>query len=283
MKIHLISYTSNPERSIAAPMMNMGIGKDITDLNQISDDEVKEYVGEILKSNLPEPLTFASFNFFWQDIPLFLRAQLVRHHIGWSFAERSMRFYDANMDDPINSVDWNGLPTIKDKMGTGKSSDYNPLSGANLQEVVDKEMKRQLELYKLLIKAGADQQDARNIVGVWYPTNIQTTCTFYALRHMISKRIGSQAHPLWQEAAKQIKALVMQVSPVLGESLVDACSIAGRCVWKSKLDRDCADCIARGTEKAHEHKWTRDTTFGEKTQCDCGSLKPMNLIKAKNK
>lgn len=273
MKIYLISYTQNPEKAIAASMINMGIGKDITNLDEVSDEMVKEYLNEVLISNLPEPLTFASFNFFWQDIPIFLRAQLVRHHIGWSFAERSMRFYDANLDNPLNSIDWEqGLPSVNE-------DSKKELFDKNSKEIIKFEMSRQLDLYSMLIKSGVDQQDARNIIGVWYPTNIQTTCTYYALRHMISKRIGSQAHPLWQDAAKQIKALVTQVSPVLGESLVDACTIAGRCLWKSKLDRDCADCIKRGIEKSHTHIWNRHTSFGENTQCSCGIMK-FNQIEA---
>lgn len=277
MKIHLISYTNQPEKAIAAPMMNMGIGKDITNLDQITEEEAKGYLNEILISNLPEPLTFASFNFFWQDIPLFLRAQLVRHHMGWSFAERSLRFYDANLNSPIDNYDWDAMPVLS-KL---ESKNEAPFFGTPLKEVAKLEMDRQMKLYTELLKQGVDQQDARNIIGVWFPTDLQTTCTYYALRHMVSKRISSQAHPLWQKAAQEIKAEVTKVSPILGEALVDACKIAGKCVWNSRLDRDCGDCISRGNKKIHEHEWTQTTSFGENTQCSCGVLKPLNLLEDK--
>ena len=274
MKIHLISYTHEPLKSIAVPMINMGIGRKVTSLDEISESEAEGYFNEVIKSYLPEPLTFASFNFFWEDVPVFLVRQLIRSHLGWSFAERSLRFFDPNLKTPVDEYDWNAMPVIREK----ESKNESPFFGTPLKKVVEMEMKRQLDLYKMLIENGSDQQDARNILGVWFPTDIQTTCTYMALRHLLSKRLSSQAHPMWQDAAKQIKELVTKVSPQLGNALVDACEIEGRCVWNSRLDRDCEDCIRRGRKKAHEHAWTRTTSFGENTQCDCGVLKPMNLI-----
>ncbi len=277
MKLHLITYTKDPLKAIAVPMINMGIGRKVKNLDEISEEEAAGYFNEVIKSYLPEPLTFASFNLLWEDVPIFILRQLIRSHIGWSFAERSLRFFDPNLKTPVEEYDWNAMPVISKQ----ESKNEAPFFGTPLKVVVEKEMQRQLDLYAALVKEGSDQQDARNILGVWFPTDIQTTCTYMALRHLLSKRLSSQAHPMWQDAAKQIKALVTEVSPLLGNALVDACEIEGRCVWNSRLDRDCADCIARGRKKAHEHAWTRDTSFGEKTQCDCGVLKPMNLIEGK--
>lgn len=258
-------------------MINMGIGRKVKNLNEISEKEAEGYFNEVIQSYLPEPLTFASFNFLWEDVPIFLTRQLVRSHIGWSFAERSLRFFDPNLKTPVEEYDWNAMPVIKDKQTENKL----PFFGTPLKSVVEQEMKRQLDLYKLLVENGSDQQDARNILGVWFPTDLQTTCTYMALRHLLSKRLSSQAHPLWQEAARQIKELVTQVSPQLGNALTDACAIEKRCVWKSRLDRDCEDCVKRGTERRHEHQWTQTTSWGENTQCLCGVMKPANLLQSK--
>jgi len=57
--------------------------------------------------------------------------------------------------------------------------------------------------------------------------------------------------------------------------------LAGRCVWKSKYDRECVACVQRGMANKHEHKWTKDTTFGKNTQCECGEMKK-ELLKEKN-
>ena len=278
MKISLVTYTPQPKKAIAAAFLNMGIGMDTTNLDQITDDQANDAIKEIFKSHLDAPLEFASFNFFWEDIPLFLRAQLVRHRVGWGFAERSLRFYDANLRDPVKDYDWDAMPSMKDKMFNHK---YNSSGDKPMIELMEEEMKRQMAIYSELIKQGVDQQEARNIIGVWYPTAMQTTCTYRALRNMLADRLSSQAHPFWQKAARDIKAMVTAVDKDLGDGLIDSCQMAGRCVWRSKYDRDCAGCIARGTEKAHEHKWTRDTSFGIGQQCDCGIMR-QNLLQNKD-
>jgi len=278
MKIHLLTHTPDPAKAVAASFLNMGIGKDTTDLSQIADEQAEDALKEIFKSHLDAPLEFASFNFFWEDIPLFLRAQLVRHRVGWGYGERSMRFYDANLKDPVKDYDWSALPTLFNKDGSEKIAEKTVLKGRSMKEIAETEFSRQMMLYSLLLQEGADQQDARNIIGVWYPTSMQTTCTYRALRGMLADRLSSQAHPFWQDAARQIKKLVTEVSPQLGEALVDSCQLFGRCVWNSRFDRDCDSCIARGLKKVHEHVWSRTTTLGENTQCDCGIMR-QNLLK----
>lgn len=280
MKIQLISHTPNPKKAIAAAFLNMGIGKDTTNLDQITEEEANDALKEIFKSHLDAPLEFASFNLFWQDIPLFLRAQLVRHRIGWGYAERSLRFFDANLRaDAVKNYDWDAMPSLKDKIGKPDGV----FSGVPIKDVVEKEMNRQLDLYSLLLQEGVDQQDARNIIGVFYPTAMQTTCSYRALRGMLADRLSSQAHYFWQKAAKQIKEIVTQVDQQLGDGLVDSCTLYGKCVWNSKYDRDCDSCIAKKTKVAHEHIWDRATSFGDNTQCNCGILKPLNLLQDENK
>lgn len=277
MKIKLVTHTPNPKKAIAAAFLNMGIGRDIQDLEKdITEDEAKDALKEIFKSHLDAPLEFCSFNLFWQDIPLFLRAQLVRHRVGWGFAERSMRFYDANLKSPVDDYDWDAMPTVTDKPFS-----HEWFNNRKIRDVVADEMKRQLFLYGKLLEEGVDQQEARNVIGVWYPTSMQTTCTYRALRGMLADRLSSQAHPFWRKAAQQIKQLVTEVDQQLGDGLIDSCEMAGRCVWRSKFDRDCTSCIKRGWEKPHEHQWILKTSFGENQQCPCGAMR-QNLLSKGN-
>src|SRR3990167_10063308 len=117
MKIYLISHTLEPLKSIAIPMLNMGIGKAVNSLDEISEEDAVGYFNEVIKSYLPEPLTFASFNFLWKDVPIFILRQLIRSHIGWSFAERSLRFWDPNLKKPVEDFDWKAMPVIASKVG----------------------------------------------------------------------------------------------------------------------------------------------------------------------
>jgi len=255
MKIHLISWTNEPLKCIAAALLNMGIGKDTRTLDDITYGESVDALKEIFKSYLDTPLEFASFNFFWEDIPLYLRSELERARVGWSYAERSLRFYQAGDRKPIEKIDWNYFPTIKTEEQKKEFISF-----------ITKEM----EEYALLKEMGVETQEARNVIGVWYGTALQTSCTYRALRNTMALRLSSQAHPAWRNAANQIKELVTSVDKHLGEGLIDICQMQGRCVWQSKLDRQCPDCIKRGILPNHEHKFDKPTNNG--MQCNCGIL-----------
>jgi thymidylate synthase ThyX len=254
MKIHLISYTKQPLKSIAAAILNIGIGTDIKNLNSISYEEAKEAFEDTCKSFLTSPLEFATFNFFWQDIPLFIRSELERARVGWSYAERSLRFYQAGKKDPIKKIDWKYFPSIK--------TDQQKRLFVN-------ECKREMQMYELLKIKELDIQDARCAIGSWYGTSLQTSTNFRALRDTLALRFSSQAHPGWKDAANQIKKLVTEVDPVLGASLTNICEINQRCVWHSKMDRPCDDCIGKpwAIKPNHVHDFS-------KGQCSCGEMKP---------
>lgn len=254
MKIHLISHTKNPLKSIAAAILNIGIGKDITSLEDITDDEAKKAFKDTCKSFLTSPLEFATFNFFWEDIPLFLRSELERARVGWSYAERSMRFYQAEQRDPVKKIDWKYFPSIK--------------TNFQKREFIVK-CKQEMEMYEDLKEQGLEIQEARCLIGSWYGTALQTSCNFRALRDTMALRLSSQAHAGWKDAANQIKKLVTEVDKTLGDSLVDICAIQGKCVWHSKMDRPCDDCKDKPWGKVTNH--VHDFSKG---QCTCGDFKP---------
>ena len=251
MKIHLMTHTGQPLKAIVAAQLNIGTGRDVISFDQIGEGEAQTVFGDLIKGFLNSPLEFASFNFFWQDVPIFLVRELVRHRIGWSYAERSLRFFDATKRDPTAHVDLNHYPSLVPD---------NP----NTMRVIE-EFQEQMLMYKEMLTLGVTAQDARSVIGVWYPTAIQTSCSYRALRDMLSLRLSSQAHPAWQDAALQIKSLVTRVSSPLGDGLVDVCTIQGRCVWQSKLDRPCESCAEKGRKPNHVHMF-------DEGQCSCGVM-----------
>ena len=256
MKIHLISYTKDPLKSIAAAILNIGIGRDIRTLDDISYEEAQKAFDDTCKSFLTSPLEYASFNFFWEDIPLFLRSELERARVGWSYAERSLRFYQANERNPVEKIDWKYFPSVK--------TDLDKKMFITMAEI-------QMETYKNIKEYGLETQDARSSIGPWFGTALQTSSNFRALRDTMALRLSSQAHQGWKDAAGQIKQLVTEVDKVLGDSLTDICEIQGRCVWHSKMDRPCEDCKRRGRASNHEHSFSLKTKSGT-MQCSCGEI-----------
>lgn len=251
MKIHLISYTKEPLRSIAAAILNIGIGKDTKSLYEISEKEAINAFQDTIKSFLDSPLEFASFNFFWEDIPLFMRSELERARVGWSYAERSLRFYNAAERNPASKIDWDLFPSVVTE---------------EQKEVFRMMAAEQIREYQTLqLEENLHTQDARNAIGPWFGTALQTSSTYRALRNTMALRFSSQAHPAWKKAANQIKQLVTEIEPVLGNALTDICDIQGRCVWQSKLDRPCEDCEKRGRAINHIHDFSNG-------QCTCGEV-----------
>lgn len=257
MKIHLISYTKEPLKSIATAILNIGIGRDIKSLDGITYEEAKTAVEDTMKSYLTSPLEYASFNLFWENIPLFMRSELERARVGWSYAERSLRFYQADERDPVGKIDWKYFPSVK--------TDEQKIAFLSL---INSHMVTYRNLQKI---TGLETQDARNAIGPWFGTALQTSCNYRALRDTMALRLSSQAHPGWQDAAKQVKDLVTSVDRVLGDGLVDICAIQQRCVWHSKLDRPCKECLGRGRNPNHIHSYNLKTKSG-KMQCNCGEL-----------
>lgn len=254
MKIHLISHTKEPLKAIAAACLNIGIGKDVCSVDDISRKEAIKVFKDTISSWLTSPLEFASFNFFWEDIPLFLRSELERARIGWSYAERSMRFYQAGTRNPVDKIDWKYFPSIK----TDRQKTLFVL-----------ECKKEMKLYEQMKAQGIAIQEARCVIGSWYGTALQTSSTFRALRDTMAVRLSNQAHEGWKDATGQIKDLVTKVDPILGAALVDICELNQRCVWQSKLDRPCKDCVGKPWAKKINH--VHDFSKG---QCSCGEVKP---------
>lgn len=249
-----MSYTSSPLKSIAFPIENLGIGKDITHADEISYEEAQNAVSDTVKSWLTSPLEFASFNFFAQNIPLFIVREWQRARIGWSYAERSMRFYQ---------IDHSIIDRIDRRF-------YASLNDEEWSKFIDV-CKSQIDEYLRMKKAGTETQDARCVIGVWLPTQLQTSANYRAIRDTMAMRLSSQAHIGWQIVAGDIKRLITEVDKTLGDNLVDVCAIQGKCVWFSKLDRGCKECEERGRLPNHIHDFSLIKKNGDK-QCSCGML-----------
>jgi thymidylate synthase ThyX len=91
-----------------------------------------------------------------------------------------------------------------------------------------------------LQRFGIPTEDIRGL----YPTNIKTniiqSISYSALRRMLSHRLCTQAQQQeWGPVARQIKEIVTNYDPVLGEALQPACVVTGKCAFDTILDRPC--------------------------------------------
>lgn len=253
--LHLLSHTNEPLKAIAAAIENIGIGSDTTNLDDMTYEAAKDKVADTVKSYLSSPLEYASFNFFVQNVPIFIIREWVRARIGWSYAERSLRFFQLD-ETILEKIDRRFYPSLDDDQWV------------RFLAICRQEIGFYLELKE---RYGFETQEARNVLGVWVPTQLQVAGNYRAIRDTMGLRLSSQAHPGWQLVAGEIKKRITEVDQFLGENITDICGIQGRCVWHSRLDRPCDDCMRRGREPNHSHSFTLQTKAGTK-QCSCGQL-----------
>jgi thymidylate synthase ThyX len=230
-------------QAIAAAHLSIGTGRGVHSLLGLTKEEAHPFdllydytepteeaivaFKDACKGFLSSALEFATFNFFWEDVPIFLLRELYRSRFV-SPAEQSLRF-----------------ATVGAGMAERFSMGYAPSILSEWQEEYQNDLAAQILIYRKWLERGATPQDARNLLGVWVLTHTTTTMSYRALRDVLAVRQTSQAHPAWQDVVKQIKSLMWSIHPVLEEELRDICDIQGRCVWQSSLDRPCSACEQR--------------------------------------
>ncbi len=237
-KVHLISATPNP-RSILSFCWSIinepgfPINTDIIDMTELGEtitfiDPVIGAVGEtsetiareFLKSGLGGPLEMINFVFGFEGVTRAFTHQMVRTRLA-SYMQQSQRFTDFDGDLHVKIPD-----SIKE----------DSRAEIRWKDALSKIASTCRELKTL----GIPTQDIRGL----YPTNIKTniiqSIDYNALRRMMSHRLCTQAQQgEWAPVASQIKQIVTNYDPILGEGLVAACKLNGRCAFDTVLDREC--------------------------------------------
>ncbi len=242
-KVHLISATPNPRAIIKfcweiinSPGFPVNFpAHDITELGEtliMSDPVYKpehagECVKEFLKSGLGGPLEMINFVFGYEGVTRAFTHQMVRTRLA-SYMQQSMRFTDFDGELPVH------------KPSNIESWPQKAEDGSSAEEVWDCAIKSIEWSCKQLQTMGVPIQDIRSL----YPTNITTNIIqaidYNSLRHMLSHRLCTQAQQEeWGPIAKQIKEIVTIYDPILGEGLMPACQLTGKCDFNTSLDRPC--------------------------------------------
>jgi thymidylate synthase ThyX len=93
---------------------------------------------------------------------------------------------------------------------------------------------------KQLKAMGVATEDLRGLYPTNVTTNIVQAIDFNALRHLLRHRLCTQAQQEeWGPVAQQIKKIVTDYDPILGQALQPACSDNGKCDFNTSIDRPC--------------------------------------------
>ena len=205
VKVSCISATPQPKKVIAAGVLNMR-GDMRHSLDDISDAEADEIFNEMQKTALNGVFEWITLVFQIDGVSRAFTHQAVRHRVGFSYSQESMRFTKVEDMDVICG------PSVK-------TDEQKALWTDTLNQVE--------EAYHKLIDAGVETQDARGIL----PTNVTTR---------IGIGTNYRAQGEWREVIRQMKE---EVRRVWGDDFADylhpVCFHEKRCKFESIFDRPC--------------------------------------------
>lgn len=168
---------------------------------------------EYMQSTIKSSWEFADYVFMIEGVSRAFTHQLVRHRVGTSFAQQAQRV--------VNMSDFEFVTT-----GT-------ILDDAELQSEYRYTMSKINEGYQLLLKQGANPQDARGVL----PTNIATNICFKAnlrtLHQMSMERLCVKAQGEFQDVMRAIREAVTAIHPWAEPALRVACAAHGVCAFPS--------------------------------------------------
>ncbi|HHY18653.1 MAG TPA: FAD-dependent thymidylate synthase [Firmicutes bacterium] len=206
--VKLINYTKEPERVIAAAARLCYSERSGEDLfENLSDEEVKKLVKNILNLGHYSVLEHVSFTFSISGISRVTTHQLVRHRVGCSYSQRSQRYIKEDNFDYIIP------PSIQER--------------PELLEKYNETMENLNNLYEEFAQV-VPKEDARYLLPQAIESKIMVTYSLRALLHFIKLRTCRRAQWEIQTLAWKMLKEAKQVAPLLLENVGPAC-LNGNC------------------------------------------------------
>jgi len=198
MKIKLINYTPEPDKTCAAAALSCHSQKSVEEiLKDISETETKKILEHTISKGHHSVIEHASFTFSISGVSRTLTHQLVRHRIA-SYSQQSQRF--VKLEEPT-FVSPPSIENDKDILLEYKSF-----------------METTWKFYNKLIKKNINPEDARFVLPNATTTNITVTMNARELIHFFKLRCAPEAQwEIRQMALKMLKE-VKKIAPVIFEN-----------------------------------------------------------------
>lgn len=219
VKVTCISATPEPKKVIAAGVLNMR-GDMRHSLADITDEEADTIFTEMQKTALNGVFEWITLVFQVEGVTRAFTHQLVRHRVGFSFSQESMRFTQVA---PVRTL-------------VGPSISNNPEALKLWNDTLD-----QIDFaYQELQELGAETQDARGILPTNVLTKIGFSTNYRSLVQLCGDRLCFQAQDEWRTVVHGLKEEVRRVwGDDFADYLVPVCFHSERCKFESVFDRPC--------------------------------------------
>lgn len=209
MKVALLQYTPDPERTVALAARLCYSPADIDELKEkFSTADIRNFLEKIMSLGHQSVLEHASFTFGIEGISRVTSHQLVRHRIA-SFSQQSQRY--VSHKERFAAV---VPPTIADRPEV--LARYEAQLAALHQAYAD------------MVAAGIPAEDARYILPNATETKIMVTMNARALLNFLELRCCERAQWEIRAMAVEMLRLAKSVAPIIFENAGPGC-LTGPC------------------------------------------------------
>lgn len=207
MKVELINYTPQPERTVAVAARMCYSDADIDELSEnMSDEKVRSFLQKLVDLGHESPIEHASFTFAIEGISRACSHQLVRHRLA-SYSQKSQRYVKEDQFQYVIP------PSYIDK---------------GIEDRFEERMKIIQQWYNEDIEAGIPKEDARYNLPNACQTQLMVTMNARELWHFFRLRCCLRAQWEIRAVAESMLREVKKVAPLLFEKAGPAC-VYGSC------------------------------------------------------
>ena len=225
MNVKLLTYTKDPEKTVAAAAKLCYSKSDISTLmDGLTDEKVASFLEKLSNLGHASPLEHASFTFGIEGVSRSFLAQISRHRLA-SFSVQSQRYVDMDNADHVipKEIYDAGYSAIRLYEESVKNSfnNYNELKGELTKKYIAEGMKKSPAKKKA-------QEDARYLLPEACCTRMIVTMNARELNHFFNLRCCNRASREIREVAEEMLKLVYPVAPHLFKSAGPSC-VCGAC------------------------------------------------------
>jgi len=203
MKVELINHTPDPDKTCAAAALGCHSESDSCEIiAQLSDQKAKNILKKTISSGHHSVIEHANFTFCISGVSRALTHQLVRHRIA-SFSQQSQRYVKMTKAVYVTP------PAIE--------------SNSSANKEFQRFMETAWEVYRSLVDAGINAEDARFVLPNAATTAITVTMNARELRHFFELRCCTRAQWEIRKMAWQMLEQVKKVAPVMFEDAGPTC------------------------------------------------------------
>lgn len=225
MNVKLLTYTKDPEKTVAAAAKLCYSKSGIeTLMDGLTDEKVANFLEKLSNLGHASPLEHASFTFGIEGVSRSFLAQISRHRIA-SFSVQSQRYVDMDNADHVvpKEIYDAGYSAVRLYEESVKNSfnNYNELKEELTKKYIAEGMKESPAKKKA-------QEDARYLLPEACCTRMIVTMNARELNHFFNLRCCNRASREIREVAEEMLKLVYPVAPHLFKSAGPSC-VCGAC------------------------------------------------------